>query len=358
MLFIGNIGGSMPKIFIDTNVFLDFYRAKKDTLEVLRGLHQHSGSIVFPSLVYDEFLRNRVKIIEQVINSLRNEKPKYFTSAIVEGLEVFEDLKRSREEHKKYLDITISKLEEIQRDSKQDDVFLELSKLYKSEKIEIYEHDNSIIHKAQTRHLLGQPPGTDKIKICDEVIWETILARIDDDIIIVSRDGTYKENHQYLSHEYEKRTDKNLLKITDKITVGIELLGEEVPPEIVELEDKQMEDIKNWEVLDGGWLGYSRTLKFKGGGWDPNLNKYEWKPVQDGFITIDRDGVKTTGSLDFDITTGSRDDTITTTRESLNALIKAYKITTDWIRKMDRKEALKKLSNSQDPETNGEDTEE
>ena len=52
-------------------------------------------------------------------------------------------------------------MEEIKEDSKQDDVFLELSKLYKSEKIEIYEHDNSIIHKAQTRHLLGQPPGTD-----------------------------------------------------------------------------------------------------------------------------------------------------------------------------------------------------
>ena len=83
----------MSKIFIDTNKFLDFYRFKKDSLQILRELHQHSGSIVFPSLVYDEFLRNRVKIIGQVINSLRNEKPKYFTSAIVEGLEVFEDLK-------------------------------------------------------------------------------------------------------------------------------------------------------------------------------------------------------------------------------------------------------------------------
>ena len=57
----------MPKIFIDTNVFFDFYRANKDTLEILTELHQHSGSIVFPSLAYDEFLRNRVKIIEQVI---------------------------------------------------------------------------------------------------------------------------------------------------------------------------------------------------------------------------------------------------------------------------------------------------
>ena len=203
----------MPKIFIDTNVFLDFYRAKKDSLEILRELYQHSGSIVFPSLVYDEFLRNRVKIIEQVINSLRNEKPKYFTSAIVEGLEVFEDLKRFREEHKKYLDITISKLEEIKEDSKQDDVFLELSKLYKSEKIEIYEHDNSIIDKAQRRHLLGAPPGTDKIKICDEVIWETLLARMNDDILIVSRDSTYKDNYNILSMEFKENTGKNLIEI-------------------------------------------------------------------------------------------------------------------------------------------------
>jgi len=242
-------GGLMPKIFIDTNVFLDFYRAKQDKLEILMELHQHSDSIVFPSLVYDEFLRNRTKVIRQVITNLNNERPKYFNSAIVEGLEVFEDLKRSREEHKKYLDITISKMEEIKEDSKQDDVFLELSKLYKSEKIKIYEHDNSTIHKAQTRHLLGQPPGTDKIKICDEVIWETILAKIDDDIIIVSRDGTYQENYHYLSHEYEKRTDKKLLKVTDKINEGLKLLGVEVPQKIVELEEQQIEDIK-WEVKE------------------------------------------------------------------------------------------------------------
>jgi len=332
-------GGLMPKIFIDTNVFLDFYRAKKDSLEILRELYQHSGSIVFPSLVYDEFLRNRVKIIEQVINSLRNEKPKYFTSAIVEGLEVFEDLKRSREEHKKYLDITISKLDEIKEDSKQDDVFLELTKLYKSEKIEIYEHDNSIIHRAQKRHLLGQPPGTDKIKICDEVIWETILARIDDDIIIVSRDGTYKENHQYLSHEYEERTDKKLLKITDKISEGIKLLGETVPQEIIELEDKQV-DALMWEKfldanlgasLDAERIGPAFLIKGIDGGWDPDPSKLEWVEGYSGSLPSKRS-------------------------ERLFERIKE-EIKTDWLRK-GRKEDLEKVLKSLDPETNGEDTEE
>jgi predicted nucleic acid-binding protein len=310
----------MPKIFIDTNIFLDFYRAKKDSLGILRELYQHSGSIVFPSLVYDEFLRNRVKIIEQVINSLRNEKPKYFTSAIVEGLEVFEDLKKSRDEHRKYLDITISKLEEIKEDSKQDDVFLELSKLYKSEKIEIYEHDDSIIHKAQRRHLLGQPPGTDKVKICDEVIWETILARIDDDIIIVSRDGTYKENHQYLSHEYEEKTDKKLLKITDKISEGIKLLGETVPPEIIELEGKQIDALTREkfldDLLDAEWIGFSSSIKAKSGGWDPDLSKYEWLEGYSGFLPSERS-------------------------ERLFERIKE-EIKKDWLKKTDRKEALKK----------------
>jgi hypothetical protein len=295
-------------------------------------LHQHSGSIVFPSLVYDEFLRNRVKIIEQVINSLRNEKPKYFTSAIVEGLEVFEDLKKSRDEHRKYLDITISKLEEIKEDTKQDDVLLELSKLYKSEKIEIYEHDDSIIHKAQRRHLLGQPPGTDKVKICDEVIWETILARIDDDIIIVSRDGTYKENHHYLNQEYEKRTGKKLLEVTDRISEGIKLLGETVSQEIVDLEDKQIDDLI-WEKTSDGWLGFNLELKSKAGGWDPNLNQYEWGPVRDG-----------------NITTGPRN--------ALHALIKNYLQTTRWLKKIDRKEAEEKLLKFQFPEVNGEDTKE
>jgi predicted nucleic acid-binding protein len=57
-------GELMPKIFIDTNVLLDFYESRKESLKILLELQHHSDSIVFPSLVYDEFLRNRVNTIE------------------------------------------------------------------------------------------------------------------------------------------------------------------------------------------------------------------------------------------------------------------------------------------------------
>jgi len=33
----------MLKMFIDPNVFLDFYRSKKDSIEILKELHQHSN---------------------------------------------------------------------------------------------------------------------------------------------------------------------------------------------------------------------------------------------------------------------------------------------------------------------------
>ena len=223
-------------------------------------------------------------------------------------------------------------MEEIKEDSKQDEVFLELSKLYKSEKIEIYEHDDSIIQKAQRRHLLGSPPGTDKIKICDEVIWETLLARMDDDLIIVSRDGTYKDNHYYLSREYERKIDKKLLKVTDRISEGIKLIGETVSQEIADLEDKQIDDLI-WDEVSDGWAGFTKTIKGRSGGWDPNLLEYEWNPI--------------------------RDDNITTgPRNALHELIKKYTVTTRWLRKMDRKEAEEKLLKFQFPEDNGEDTEE
>lgn len=322
----------MPKMFIDTNVFLDFYRLKKDSFKILKDLHQYSDSIIFPSLVYDEFLRNRVNVIKVVISKLKDEKSQSPIPAFFEDLGIFEELVKSKREYKKCLDTAISKLHEMVKDYKKDVVFSELSKLYNPEKIKIYEYDESIIDKARKRHLLGQPPGTDTVNICDEVIWETILSNIDDDIVIVARDGTYKDNYFYLSQEVKNKTNKNLIKVADSINKGLKLLGKDITDEQIELEEKQIESLKWENFLDAGWISHDFVLKVKSGGWDPNLNKYEWNSIRDD-----------------NITTGAR--------SALHELIKKYTVTTDWLRKTDRKEALKKLSKLQ-AEINGEDTEE
>jgi predicted nucleic acid-binding protein len=344
----------MAKIFIDTNVFLDFYESSRQTLKVLLELHKHSDSVVFPRLVYDEFLRRRVGVLKKVITGIKGEYHTY-TTAIIQDLEGFNSLKEVREKHKEQLRIVEDSIKEIINDTHKDSVFSEVTSLFQSKDVKIFEYDNDIIQKANKRHLLGQPPGTDKVNICDEVIWEAILSNIDDDIIIVSRDGTYRDNYFYLNFEFKDKIDRELLKVCDKITEGIKLLGETVPPEIIELEGKQIDALTREKFLDdlfdAEWIGFSSSIKAKSGGWDPNLNKYEWHPGKDGYMTIDSDGAKMISSLDFDITKDRPDDAITTARKSLDALIKAYKATTESMRKKDRKE-------DQDPKTKSEDTEE
>jgi hypothetical protein len=104
--------------------------------------------------------------------------------------------------------------------------------------------------KAYRRKLLGNPPTSPgKQTIGDEVNWEVLLESCHDDLILWTRDGTYAANEHYLAAEYNHKTGKSLLLITDKFSEAMKKLGAKPSDELIEQEQKLQEDVREyWEI--------------------------------------------------------------------------------------------------------------
>jgi crotonobetainyl-CoA:carnitine CoA-transferase CaiB-like acyl-CoA transferase len=105
--------------------------------------------------------------------------------------------------------------------------------------------------------------------------------------------------------------------------------------------------------FDIGWYGFNASIKARTGGWDPNLNQYEWNPCRDGYMMIggqtDRLWYRIGMCIERDFPQFGRlihEDPILKEmggRNALNMLVKTYTLTTRWLRDINRYEAEQKL---------------
>jgi len=105
--------------------------------------------------------------------------------------------------------------------------------------------------------------------------------------------------------------------------------------------------------FDLGWYGFNGSIKARTGGWDPNLNQYEWNPCKDGYMMIggqsDRLWYRIGMCIERDFPQFGRlihEDPFLKevgARNALHALIKTYSLTTRWLRDINRVEAEEKL---------------
>ncbi len=105
--------------------------------------------------------------------------------------------------------------------------------------------------------------------------------------------------------------------------------------------------------FDLGWYGFNASIKARTGGWDPNLNQYEWNPCKDGYMMIggqsDRLWYRIGMCIERDFPQFGRlihEDPFLKevgARNALHALIKTYTLTTRWLREINRVEAEEKL---------------
>jgi crotonobetainyl-CoA:carnitine CoA-transferase CaiB-like acyl-CoA transferase len=105
--------------------------------------------------------------------------------------------------------------------------------------------------------------------------------------------------------------------------------------------------------FDFGWYGFNASIKARTGGWDPNLNQYEWNPCKDGYMMIggqsDRLWYRIGMCIERDFPQFGRlihEDPFLKevgARNALHALIKTYTLTTRWLREINRVEAEEKL---------------
>lgn len=121
--------------------------------------------------------------------------------------------------------------------------------------------------------------------------------------------------------------------------------------QLIEVTDAEtLMDILDFDI---SWYGFNGSIKGRTGGWDPNLNQYEWNPCKDGYMMIggqtDRLWYRIGMCIERDFPQFGRlihEDPFLKemgARNALHALIKTYSVTTRWLRDINRVEAEEKL---------------
>lgn len=244
----------MYKIFIDTNIILDFYRInnKNSINEILKEIKNYKRYFISTKQSQDEFLRNRDRTITDFIEELKKQNYKVHTNNVIATLNSYSEYHDSIIKANNNTRKIIDEMNELIESPDMDliyKIYLDLNEI-------AYNRTNEIIERAQKRKIIGNPPTSKKATCGDEIIWETLLEYCDEDLIIVTRDSTFSANYNFLKGEFRKDKNKTL-KVVDSITKAIEL-NEERPPKELELiesdlilesnlqEYGQIQDDSNW----------------------------------------------------------------------------------------------------------------
>ncbi len=229
-------------VFIDTNIFLDFYRvrAKESALSILDHLDGNHESIVTGSQVEMEFKKNRQRVI---LESYRQIKPPSFEG--VSQLPAFlSESKQSSALGKsdKQVKALSKKLKQrtlmvLKNPTTNDPVYKSVQRLFRCDSP--YNLDRvkkvrfSIRRLARKRFSLGYPPRkAGDTSMGDAVNWEWIIhcaLESGKDVVIVTRDSDYGASFEneivlndWLGQEFRERVSrKRKIRLTDRLADGL-----------------------------------------------------------------------------------------------------------------------------------------
>lgn len=179
-------------VFIDTNIFLNFYHFSDDKLEILDELIELVSpgemTIHLPKQVENELKRNRESKLQFAMTDFKNAKLAAGVPHHMRGTEAarqYDEAIKSAEKAKRVL---IANAVSLALSNKLD-VDEKLSRLFN--KATRHAEDDELYNQALVRMHKGNPPGKPE-SIGDRYIWETLLARVPDgELFIISKDGDY-----------------------------------------------------------------------------------------------------------------------------------------------------------------------
>ena len=79
----------------------------------------------------------------------------------------------------------------------------------------------------------------DKYSLGDEVIWELLIEHLNEDLIVVTKDHTFHDNLSLLGEEYQQRTGKKLLLVTERFSEALKVIGQAPSKELIEAEKQE-----------------------------------------------------------------------------------------------------------------------
>lgn len=257
-------------IFIDTNIFLDFYRVRggDEKLNLLKRVDDHHDRIITTAQVEMEYKKNRQLVILESLSRFKTPDwggltPPAFLSDAQPATAIAKSKSEISSQQKKLK----KRIEAILRNpSKNDPVFKILQRLFKSQSDLNLSREKKIRFKirglAWKRFILGYPPRKDKdTSIGDAINWEWIIhcaQNTEKNIILVTRDTDYGVNYNkelilndWLSQEFKQRVGrKRKIIITDRLTYAFRTISVTVTKQEEREEDSLLEEkMRNNEEL-------------------------------------------------------------------------------------------------------------
>lgn len=245
-------------IFIDTNIYLDFYRIRKSDVSIkyLNEIETHKDIIITTSQVEMEYKKHRQNAIFEALGAVKKiSDPNTDLPAVVSDVKAVEMIKKSRkviDEQQKKLKRRIESI--LTNPNRHDPVFKVLQSLFSNHSEINLNRQNkeryTIRKLALKRFILGYPPRKNSDNsIGDAVNWEWIIRCAEftkKHIIIVSRDydfGLAYENelfvNDWLSQEFKQRiSQQRKLILTNKLTQAFKLVEIPVTQEMIDEEDE------------------------------------------------------------------------------------------------------------------------
>lgn len=268
-------------LFIDTNILLDFYRARNDAqLDLLLKLDSHHDVIVTTYQVEMEFKKNRQEAILSALKELKRPDGKGAVPAFFKEGKTISAIDKSL----KQINAQVQKLHDrtkklMANPTTADPVYKPIQRLFRSRSSLNLSRDRNerkdVRRRALKRCMLGYPPRkTSDTSIGDAINWEWIVdcaTHTGSDVIIVSRDADYGvtvDNKSYINdwllQEFRSRVSKKRkLHLTCRLTEALPLIEVAVTPEDEQqeaaliagdgvLEDDAASEVDDPDMREGG----------------------------------------------------------------------------------------------------------
>ncbi len=230
-------------IFVDTNIYLDFYRARKEAgLSLLEKLEGLKDCLIVTEQVEMEFKKNRHLAILESLNLLKTLECTTTPAFLAQSRAVSTLKKKITDVNKRIKSLQKHLLAVLADPTGKDKVYKITQRLFRYTTDIHLKLDNEnysdIVKLSKERFMLGYPPRKSKdTSMGDALNWEWIIhcAQISSgasEIIIVSRDEDYGctyRDHSYindwLNQEFKTRvSNRKKVILVDRLSEGLKLL--------------------------------------------------------------------------------------------------------------------------------------
>jgi len=254
-------------VFVDTNIFLDFYRDSSEaTLSLLERLKPVRDRVICTYQVEMEFMKNRQRVLVDSLGKMKSQKSPQ-VPAIFADSGTSRSLKEANKQVDKKAKLIRKRIVNLLRSPNQNDVVYQtLLEVFTSDSAHVLTRDmvvrNQIKRRAFRRFIMGYPPRKQSdTSMGDALNWEWIVhcgQNFRGKIIIVSRDsdfGSVVDGDHFLNdqlmQEYRDRVGKRKsLAYTTRLSDALKEMQIEVPQKEVEAERKSIDSLKGGDSLD------------------------------------------------------------------------------------------------------------